>query len=90
MVTLFKEAGQPGLSDDLHFQHDSASQLLTTAADEPYPTASMFAINRRQLYQIARRRGDLGWIRGNASQAGEMAVKSPREVCRPIPDDRRS
>ena len=89
MVTLFKETGQPGLSDDLHFQHDSASQL-TTAGDEPYPTATMFAINRRQLYQIAKRRGNLGWIRGNASQAGEMAVKSPREVCCPLSHDRRS
>ena len=89
MVNLFNERRQPGLSDNLHFQHDSASQLATPG-DEPYPTASMFAINRRQLYQIARRRGNLGLVRGNASQAGEMAVKSPREVCRPIPDDRRS
>lgn len=40
----------------------------------------MFAINRRQLYKIAQRRGILAQTRGNVSQAGEMAVKSPREV----------
>jgi len=45
-----------------------------------YSTSSMFAINRRQLYKIAQRRGILAQTRGNVSQAGEMVVKSPREV----------
>jgi hypothetical protein len=40
----------------------------------------MFAINRRQVYRIAKRTGTLRLSRGNAYQAGEMAVKSPREV----------
>ena len=90
MVNSFKGKGDSRVYPITStFKHDSASQLRT-AGDEPYPIATMFAINRRQLYQIARRRGNLGLIRGNASQAGELATKSPREVCCPLSHDRRS